>query len=93
VHEPSAKPGYSESRTRYPEEDRIARKQGTVAIYAIIDKSGAPQRLQVVSRASPSLDQESLEAIRKWRYEGATCAGTAVDIETVIEVHFVLSAF
>ncbi len=75
----------------YPEEDKYAHRQGTVAIYGIIDKSGVPQGLRVVSSAGPSLDKASLDAIRQWRYQSATCDGNSVDTETVIEVHYRLS--
>jgi TonB family protein len=76
---------------QYPVEDRFSHISGTVAIYAVIDKAGIPQGLQIVSTVHPSLDKPSLEAIRKWRYEPDTCGGNPVDTETVIEVHFVLS--
>jgi TonB family protein len=54
---------------RYPEEDKYAGRQGTVAVYAVIDKSGIPQGLQIVSSAGSGLDKASLDAIRQWRHE------------------------
>jgi TonB family protein len=75
----------------YPEEDRYARRQGTVAVYTVIDKSGIPQGLRIVWSAGSSLDKASIDAVRQWRYEASICNGNPVDTETVIEVHYTLA--
>src|SRR6266496_1702769 len=85
-------PGRLDNRIepRYPEQDKTARNQGTVAIYAVIDKSGIPQNLQLVLRATEGLDKASLDAVRQWRYTPATCDDNPVETETIIEVHYTL---
>jgi len=58
----------------YPYEE-IAHNQGKVGGMPLIGMSGVPQDLQVVLSASPGLDSSSVDAIRKSRYEPATCKG------------------
>ncbi len=83
-------PGHKvkDSVPNYPTEERLAKHEGTVEVFVVIDKSGIPQELHVVSGASPGLDKSALEAIRKWRYEPAKCDGDAVEFETNVTVRF-----
>jgi TonB family protein len=74
----------------YPMQEKMARRQGTVGLYALIDENGVPQDLRVVLSASPGLDSESLNAVRQWRYEPATCNGKPVAVETVVTVMYSL---
>ena len=74
----------------YPMEDKMSRKQGRVGLYAIVDESGTPQQFKNVLSASPGLDQSAQDAIAKWRYSPATCNGSPVAVETVVEVVYEL---
>ena len=75
----------------YPEQDKLARNQGRVGLYAKIDSAGVPQNLGVVLSAAPGLNAASLEAVRQWRYEPATCDGRPVETEVIVEVNYELS--
>ena len=76
---------------QYPELDRQRHTQGKVSLYALITKDGSPQNLRTISGVSPSLNQATIDAVKQWRYEPATCNGAAVDSETVITVDYSLS--
>jgi TonB family protein len=76
---------------RYPEQDKRQLNQGTVGIYALIDSAGVPQTLEIAFSVTPTLDAASVEALRQWRFQPATCDGSPVDNETIIEIHYTLS--
>lgn len=78
---------------QYPEPERQAHAQGTVAIYGVIGTDGVPRQLQIVSGVSPGLNKASLDAIQQWQYEVATCDGTPVEAEAVISINYSLSQF
>jgi len=75
---------------RFPEPERQARAEGTVRIYARIAKDGVPRELRVISGVTPGLNDASLDAVQRWRYEPATCSGTPVVVETVVTVNYSL---
>jgi TonB family protein len=74
----------------YPQMAKIARVQGIVATEVLIDNTGASKNLTIISTDSPLLNQATLDAVKQWRYEPATCNGEPVQIETVIEVRYSL---
>lgn len=73
---------------RYPEQDKASLHQGMVAIYVLVDKTGVPQKLQVIRSAGASLEAASLDAVRQWRYEPPTCNGQPVETEGEVEIRF-----
>jgi TonB family protein len=77
---------------QYPDQDKIARSQGTVGLYALINTAGTPQDIEVVLGATAGLNAASVDAVRQWRYEPATCNGTPVSIETIMEVSYTISS-
>lgn len=74
----------------YPAADKLAHKQGTVAVYAVVGTDGRLHKLKAVQGVSSTLDDSALESIAKWEYTPATCNGNPVETEVVIEVHYVL---
>jgi len=74
----------------YPGIARMAHKEGTVAIYAIIGVNGVLRNLRVVSAENPVLDQASLYAVRQWRYEPYTCNAVPIEVESTVFVTFSL---
>jgi len=74
----------------YPTLARQARAEGTVVLSAVISKEGRIQQLTVV-RGSPLLITAAMEAVRQWVYRPTTLNGLPVEVETQIEVRFVLS--
>jgi protein TonB len=73
----------------YPPLARQARIQGKVQLHAIIDKEGRVSELQVVS-GHPLLVKSALDAVQNWRYQPTILNGEPVEVDTTIDVNFVL---
>lgn len=74
----------------YPPLARQARIQGTVVIHAVIGKDGAIQELELVS-GHPMLAPAALEAVKQWRYKPYVLNGEPVEVQTTINVNFILT--
>jgi protein TonB len=74
----------------YPPLAKAARIQGIVKMQALIARDGAVRNLQATS-GPPLLIKAALEAVRQWRYQPTSLSGTAVEVETEIEVIFTLN--
>ena len=73
----------------YPPLARQARIQGKDQLHAIIDKDGRVGELQVVS-GHPLLVKAALDAVQNWRYQPTVLNGEPVEVDTTIDVNFVL---
>jgi periplasmic protein TonB len=73
----------------YPPLARQARIQGKVQLHAIIDKEGRVSQLEVVS-GHPLLVKAALDAVQNWRYQPTILNGEPVEVDTTIDVNFVL---
>ncbi len=76
-------------KPEYPPLARLARIQGRVRLEAIIAKDGTIADLKVMS-GHPLLAEAALEAVRRWRYQPTLLNGKPVEVETEIEVNFIL---
>jgi protein TonB len=74
----------------YPILARSARIQGTVVLKAIIDKDGNIQDLQLVS-GHPLLVPAAIAAVKEWHYKPFLLNGTPTEVETTVDVNFILS--
>jgi TonB family protein len=77
------KPKYS----RYGRENRIS---GDCVIGVTVDILGIPQNVHVVTSLEPSLDENAVAAVRKWRYTPAKINGNRVPFASTVKVTFVL---
>jgi periplasmic protein TonB len=73
---------------QYSEEARKARYQGTVVLEAIVRKDGTVDILRVVRSLGFGLDENAIEALKKWRFRPGLRAGVPVDVALNIEVNF-----
>jgi len=73
----------------YPAIARAARVEGTVILQATISKSGTIENLRVLS-GPQMLQQAALNAVAQWRYRPYLLNGDPVEVETTINVNFVL---
>lgn len=73
----------------YPAIAREARIQGQVVIEAIISRQGQVEQAQVVS-GQPMLARAALDAVRRARYQPYTLNGQPVEVETTINIDFIL---
>ena len=73
----------------YPEEARRARVQGEVRLDVLIDKSGKPSNIKVLSGLRELADA-AMKAVMQWRYRPTLLNGQAVEVITEIQVDFTL---
>ena len=74
----------------YPPDARAALVQGVVVLSATIDKQGNVSKLELVS-GDTMLAPAAMEAVRQWKYRPYLLNGEAVEVETTIQVNFVLA--
>jgi TonB family protein len=72
----------------YSEEARRERIQGIVVLALIVDKSGRPQNIKVVSPLGYGLDEQALNTVKTWKFEPSLKAGEPVSVYADIEVSF-----
>jgi periplasmic protein TonB len=76
-------------RPIYPDIARMARKEGTVVMEAVLDPSGHVTQLRVI-RSVPMLDEAALDAVRQWRYTPSLYGGRPVSVLMTITIRFTL---
>jgi TonB family protein len=72
----------------YSEEARKARYEGTVVLEAVIRKDGSIDVVHLLRSLGFGLDQNAIEAVKRWRFSPATKNGTPVDSVLNVEVRF-----
>ena len=73
----------------YPTIAKRARVEGIVRLKAIISREGVIENLQVID-GHPLLVPSAMEAAKQWRYRPYMLNGNPVEVETFINVHFLL---
>jgi TonB family protein len=71
----------------FPAEAEKRGLRGTVVIQALIDKTGAPQKISIV-RGDPILAKAALKAVQQSRWQPYLINGEAVEIEMTIGWNF-----
>ena len=75
---------------QYPADARDAQVQGVVVLHANIDTQGNVSNLELIS-GHPMLAPAAMEAVRQWKYRPYLLNGEAVEVDTAIQVNFVLA--
>ena len=73
----------------YPPLAMRARVQGVIRLEALIGPDGSVEELKVIS-GHPLLIQSAMDAVSKWRYQPLQVKGEPVEVETEIDVNYVL---
>lgn len=73
----------------YPAIARTMHLSGVVQLRATIGTDGHVRRIEVAS-GSPILARAAIEAVNQWRYRPTLLSGSAVEVETIITVKYVL---
>lgn len=73
----------------YPHLALVTRIQGIVRLEAIISNDGRVQNLKVLS-GHPLLVNAALDAVAQWRYQPTLLNGEPVEVQTEVDVNFVL---
>ncbi|MEZ5397535.1 MAG: energy transducer TonB [Bryobacterales bacterium] len=72
----------------YSDEARIAKWQGSVKLRVEVWPDGRAHNLRVLRALGMGLDEEAIEAVRKWRFAPGRRNGEAVPTFATIEVRF-----
>jgi len=80
----------SRSSPVYPSFARTARVEGTVVLHASISKAGTITNLSVISGPT-MLRQAAVDAVKTWRYKPYLLNNEPVEVETTVNVTFVLA--
>src|SRR5437879_3917619 len=72
----------------YPEQARIQQLEGTCLLRATVGSDGAVYDVEVEHRLEGGLDEKSVEALRRWRFEPARKDGRPVASEVPVEMTF-----
>jgi periplasmic protein TonB len=74
----------------YPKDARKQRIQGTVILKINISKAGDVEDVKLIS-GHPALAQAAIDAVKQWKYKPYLLNGTAVAVETQVQVNFTLA--
>lgn len=74
----------------YTAEARRAGIQGVVGLECVVEKNGLPGEIRVTKALDPGLDEESVKALRHWRFEPGRKDGNPVRVRIDLEMTFTL---
>jgi TonB family protein len=74
----------------YPFESKILREQGVVMLGAVIGTDGRVRDLEVLASPSSRLAESAVECVKKWEYKPYLLNGQAVEVETIVNVIYLL---
>lgn len=72
----------------YSERARLARLQGTLTLWAVIDRNGNVVGTTITQRLGMGLDANALKTVRTWKFEPAKRNGTPVPVRAMIRISF-----
>lgn len=75
---------------KYPDEALRNRIAGTVVLHIILEKDGTVKQVEVVS-GHPLLVQAAVDAVKQWKYQPTMLNGEPVEVDTTVDVMFVLN--
>ncbi len=73
---------------QYSEEARKAKSNGQVLLLLVIGPDGLPHDIKVVAPLGDGLDEEAIDAVKKWKFEPGMKDGKPVAVPVMIEVDF-----
>jgi TonB family protein len=75
---------------KYTKAARKAKIQGHVILWLVVSPSGVPENIRVQRSLEPGLDQNAVDAVRKWRFKPAAYEGKPVAVQINVDVRFSL---
>ena len=73
---------------KYSDAAREAKIDGVVVLSAVISTAGKAEKIIVLRKLEPSLDQNAITAIEQWKFEPGTRDGVPVRVKATIELNF-----
>lgn len=88
--EPNLRPPQAESTPEpdFPMAARRDRKEAVLVFYAVITTDGKVTLAQPLAKDSYGFTKEAQNAMKRWRFQPATCAGQPVNVLMQLEVEF-----
>lgn len=72
----------------YTEAAKKMNIQGTTILWLVVDSSGAPRDIHIVSPIGFGLDDQAVRAVQGWKFKPATRNGVPVPVQINVEVNF-----
>jgi TonB family protein len=72
----------------YSNEARRKNIRGTTVLYLIVGTDGLPRDIRVARSIGYGLDEEAIEAVKKWKFKPSTLDGHPVAVQVNVEVAF-----
>jgi protein TonB len=72
----------------YSEEARKVKYQGTCVLWLIIDSDGKPREVRAARALGFGLDEQAIEAVKRWKFVPAMKDGRPVAVQMNVEVNF-----
>jgi TonB family protein len=72
----------------YSEEARKAKYMGTVVLYLVVDSSGTPADVQIMTPLGLGLDEMAVRAVSSWRFRPGEKDGQPVPVAINVQVNF-----
>jgi TonB family protein len=72
----------------YSLEARKAKLNGTVVLWLIVGPDGQPIDIKVVKSLGHGLDEEAIDAVKRWKFDPGTKDGKPVAIQINVEINF-----
>ena len=77
---------------KYPQSLIADRVEGEIVLYAVIRRDGSVDGIQLVRGLDSELDANAIRALSQWKFQPATKAGDAVELEAIVHIPFRLPA-
>lgn len=74
----------------YPPAARDNHIQGRVVLALTIDKNGTTRDIRVLTSPDQALTDSAVAAVSRWRYRPYQLNGSAIEVQSEVEVNFVL---
>ena len=81
----------SQIQAEYSAEARAANLEGIVTVYLEIDTEGKPDNVQVIQGLGLGLDENAVEAVRRWQFKPALLSGEPTRTAQAAEIPFRLN--
>lgn len=78
----------SNRNPEFSEAARAAKFQGVVTLGLIVDQSGQPTHIRIVSPIGGGLDEQAVHAVSQWKFQPAQKDGEPVAAQIAVEVDF-----
>src|SRR5690348_6120263 len=75
----------SKAEPDYTLEARSAKLQGTVVLRLVVDENGEPRDITIVSPLGLGLDQQAVEAVKRWRFQPGSRDGKPAALAVTVE--------